>query len=111
MGIFDNIWNKITGKSGTPTATKTGTGFEAPVFQTVDVEAVLKQMAAKKGGGGNYKETPRPRFKPRSAQETCRGAERERGAARQCRAEHRPAQGGARKALGKRRQGLEIDTI
>jgi hypothetical protein len=55
MGIFDNIWNKITGKSGTPTATKTGTGFEAPVFQTVDVEAVLKQMAAKKGGGGNYK--------------------------------------------------------
>ncbi len=55
MGIFDNIWNKITGKAATPTTTKTGTGFEAPVFQTVDVEAVLKQMAAKKGGGGNYK--------------------------------------------------------
>jgi hypothetical protein len=55
MGIFNDIWNKITGKSATPPATKTTTGFEAPVFQTVNVEAVLKDMAAKKGGGGNYK--------------------------------------------------------
>ena len=50
MGIFNDIWNKITGKPATTT-----TGSTAPVFQTVDVEAVLKEMAAKKGGGGNYK--------------------------------------------------------
>jgi hypothetical protein len=55
MSIFNDIWNKITGKPAAPTTTKTTTGFEAPVFQTVDVEAVLKAMAAKKGGGGNYK--------------------------------------------------------
>ena len=55
MSIFNDIWNKIAGKPATPTTTKTTTGFEAPVFQTVNVEAVLKEMAAKKGGGGNYK--------------------------------------------------------
>ena len=55
MGIFNDIWNKITGKPAAPATTKTTTGFEAPVFQTVNVEAVLKDMAAKKGGGGNYK--------------------------------------------------------
>lgn len=48
MGIFNDIWNKITGKPATTTSTAT-------VTQTVDVEAVLKAMAAKKGGGGNYK--------------------------------------------------------
>ena len=43
MGIFNDIWSKITGKAAPTTA------------QPVDVEAVLKEMAAKKGGGGNYK--------------------------------------------------------
>jgi hypothetical protein len=48
MGIFNDIWNKITGKSSTTSTAGTTT-------QTVDVEAVLKEMAAKKSGGGNYK--------------------------------------------------------
>lgn len=43
MGIFNDIWNKITGKTTVTPA------------QPVDVEGVLKEMAAKKGGGGNYK--------------------------------------------------------
>jgi hypothetical protein len=50
MGIFNDIWNKITGKSASTT-----TSGSSPTAQTVDVEAVLKEMAAKKGGGGNYK--------------------------------------------------------
>lgn len=49
MGIFADILNKLRGKSAA--AAPQGT----PVLQDVDVEAVLKQMAAKKGGGGNYK--------------------------------------------------------
>jgi len=48
MGIFNDILNKLRGKASTPEKT-------APVLQDVDVQAVLAQMAAKKGGGGNYK--------------------------------------------------------
>ena len=50
MGIFNDILNKLRGKSTTAEAQKT-----APILQDVDVAAVLAQMAAKKGGGGNYK--------------------------------------------------------
>ena len=49
MGIFNDILNKLRGKSPAPA------DASAPILQDVDVEAVLKQMAAKKGGGGNYK--------------------------------------------------------
>ena len=50
MGIFNDILNKLRGKPAAAEAPKS-----APVLQDVDVEAVLAQMAAKKGGGGNYK--------------------------------------------------------
>ena len=49
MGIFNDILNKLRGISPAPADKST------PILQDVDVEAVLKQMAAKKGGGGNYK--------------------------------------------------------
>ena len=49
MGIFNDILNKLRGKPTTAEAQK------APILQDVDVAAVLAQMAAKKGGGGNYK--------------------------------------------------------
>ena len=49
MGIFNDILGKLLGKSPTTEASKT-----APL-QDVDVMAVLAQMAAKKGGGGNYR--------------------------------------------------------
>ena len=50
MGIFNDILNKLRGKPTTAEAQTT-----APILQDVDVAAVLAQMAAKKGGGGNYK--------------------------------------------------------
>jgi hypothetical protein len=50
MGIFTDILNKLRGKPAGAEPQKT-----APVLQDVDVMAVLAQMAAKKGGGGNYK--------------------------------------------------------
>ena len=37
-------------------AGQVGAGAGAPL-QNVDIDAVLKQMAAKKGGGGNYRES------------------------------------------------------
>ncbi len=49
MGILNDILNKLRDKPAT-TATPT-----TQVLKDVDVEAVLAQMAAKKGGGGNYK--------------------------------------------------------
>ena len=56
MGIFNDIWNKITGKSSaTPTSVPGPSPIPGPSTQIVNVEAVLKEMAAKKGGGGNYK--------------------------------------------------------
>ena len=47
MGIFNDILNKLRGKPSTKES--------APILQDVDVAAVLAQMAAKKGGGGNYR--------------------------------------------------------
>jgi hypothetical protein len=51
MGIFNDILNKLRGKAPTETPAKGTT----PILQDVDVQAVLAQLAAKKGGGGNYK--------------------------------------------------------
>jgi hypothetical protein len=56
MGIFNDIWNKIAGKpSATATSVPGPSPIPGPGTPLVDVEAVLKEMAAKKGGGGNYK--------------------------------------------------------
>jgi hypothetical protein len=58
MGIFNDIVNKILGKTTATTANTSVPGpspIPSPTIQNVDVEAVLKDMAAKKGGGGNYK--------------------------------------------------------
>ena len=68
MGIFSSIWNKITGHkpkaapapAPTPTASVTPTpgaaaSTPAPALPPVDVEAVLSDLAASKGGGGNWR--------------------------------------------------------
>lgn len=63
MGIFSSIWNKITGHkpaqapAPTPSAAPTTpTAAPAPsALPPVDVEAVLSELAASKGGGGNWR--------------------------------------------------------
>lgn len=64
MGLFSAIWDKIRGhKPAAPTATaapRPAPSPAAPVAPAtpvapVDVEAVLEQMAAAKGGGGNWR--------------------------------------------------------
>lgn len=67
MGIFSSIWNKITGhkpaQTSAPTTAPTPTAAPAPTSATptqstlppVDVEAVLSDLAASKGGGGNWR--------------------------------------------------------
>ena len=76
MGIFSRIMDKLRGHSGSgsgsgqataspggqqqqkqpaPTAQQ-GTTAQKPI-QNVDVDAVLAEMAKKKGGGGNYRES------------------------------------------------------
>ena len=39
------------------TAAATASGTTQPVLQNVDVDAVLSELAAKKGGGGNYRQS------------------------------------------------------
>ena len=67
MGIFRDIMDKIFHHpKASPTAPgqqqsqqqapSAAPGSQAPI-QIVDVEAVLVQIAAKKGGGGNYRES------------------------------------------------------
>lgn len=68
MGIFSSIWNKITGHKpkaapqATPAPTPSGAPLTpgagpvaAPALPPVDVEAVLSDLAASKGGGGNWR--------------------------------------------------------
>jgi hypothetical protein len=57
MGMFTDIMNKIKSKFSPTTPTAAPAAAAAPVLQNVDVAAVLKQIAAAKGGGGNYKES------------------------------------------------------
>lgn len=54
MGIFADIMNKIKSKF-TKSPTDAAATPTTPILQDVDVAAVLKQIAATKGGGGNYK--------------------------------------------------------
>ena len=64
MNIFKSIWNKITGhKTAAPTpkpAAAPAAAAAAPAAPApapaapVDVEAVLTELAAAKGGGGNW---------------------------------------------------------
>ena len=65
MGIFSSIWNKITGHKPkaapqpTPApSAQPGPGAApapTPALPPVDVEAVLSDLAASKGGGGNWR--------------------------------------------------------
>ena len=77
MGIFSRIMDKLRGHrasesqptgglTGSPPQQQQGTAAEQPIAQNaaaaaqmpmhdVDVEAVLSELAAGKGGGGNYK--------------------------------------------------------
>ena len=68
MGILSSIFDKLRGRSASlpgmgaqPTTTASSqpsaqAGQQAPL-QNVDVDKVLAEMAAKKGGGGNYRES------------------------------------------------------
>lgn len=53
MGIFNDILDRLRRKDSPAAPEKKKD--TAPILQDVDVEAVLAEMAAKKGGGGNYK--------------------------------------------------------
>jgi Domain of unknown function (DUF3597). len=68
MGIFSSIWNKITGHkpkaAPAPAPTPASAPAPSPVtpaaptptaLPPVDVEAVLSDLAASKGGGGNWR--------------------------------------------------------
>ena len=67
MGIFSAILDKLRGhssggaaKPGTPPQQQAQAPQAQPAgaqLQNVDIDAVLTQMAAKKGGGGNYRES------------------------------------------------------
>ena len=60
MGFFSKIMDKIfhhpqaAPAAATAAAAPAAAQAAAPVAQAVDVEAVLTQMAAQKGGGGNW---------------------------------------------------------
>ena len=71
MGIFSAILDKLRNLGGSsahastqqPSGAQAGAGSppqaapsaSQPVLQNVDIDAVLAQMAAQKGGGGNYR--------------------------------------------------------
>ena len=65
MGIFSSIWNKITDhkpktapqQTPAPSAQPAPGAAPAatPALPPVDVEAVLSDLAASKGGGGNWR--------------------------------------------------------
>jgi Domain of unknown function (DUF3597) len=69
MGIFSKILDKLRGQVSPSTAQSSGElvgsaqgqsgtqGSSQQSLQNVDIDAVLSQLATKKGGGGNYRES------------------------------------------------------
>jgi hypothetical protein len=72
MGIFSKILDKLRGKSSASSAQGSGELAGSPQpgqpqpgqaaasqgsLQNVDIDAVLSELAATKGGGGNYRES------------------------------------------------------
>lgn len=66
MGILSSIFDKLRGRGapqqgmGAPTTASSQPSAQAgqqASLQNVDVDKVLADMAAKKGGGGNYRES------------------------------------------------------
>lgn len=66
MGILSSIFDKLrarapvqpqTGEAGTTASTQSPGQGQQPTLQNVDVDKVLADMASKKGGGGNYRES------------------------------------------------------
>jgi len=69
MGILSSIFDRLLGRTSSqqaPTAQATTTATQQPQqpaapsgqqLQNVDIDKVLRDMAAKKGGGGNYRES------------------------------------------------------
>jgi len=56
MGIFSDIMTKIKSKFSPATAQAAAPAAQAgPILKDVDVAAVLKEIASKKGGGADYK--------------------------------------------------------
>jgi len=43
--------------SGAPSATQSAQPSAAPALQNIDIDAVLSNLAAQKGGGGNYRQS------------------------------------------------------
>ena len=68
MNILSSIFDKLRGRGASqqqtgaqPTTTASsqtpGQAGQQPMLQNVDVDKVLADMASKKGGGGNYRES------------------------------------------------------
>ena len=64
MGILSSIFDKLRGRgtSGAQPTTEasaqpSGQAGEQATLENVDVDRVLADMASKKGGGGNYRES------------------------------------------------------
>lgn len=60
--IFDRLRGRVssqheTGAQPTTTASQQPTAQGGPQLQNVDIDKLLSDMAAKKGGGGNYRES------------------------------------------------------
>jgi len=68
MGILSSIFDKLRGRGSSPQATgaqptttassqPSGQAGQQATLENVDVDKVLADMASKKGGGGNYRES------------------------------------------------------
>ena len=64
MNSLRSIFDKLRGRSSQETGAHSTTTAQAPgqpaqgaILQNVDIDKVLADMAAKKGGGGNYRES------------------------------------------------------
>ncbi|WP_339914049.1 DUF3597 domain-containing protein [uncultured Brevundimonas sp.] len=55
MSIFSSIWNKITGHKPKAAPAPAPGAAPTPGGTPVDVEAVLSDLAASRGGGGNWR--------------------------------------------------------